>query len=123
MFLADQCEISVVEGKVSLLVTEVIGLARFRPVYIGEVAEFKPGIQQLHLVNPGLTLGIVVSQQPAILAQNIVDVAHEIGRVAVQPIVVHGAAVGRTKLLVRAASKWLTAFETFLFHVGVVYTG
>lgn len=67
----------------------------------------------------GFSIGVIAFQDASVLAQDIVDVAHEVGLVAIYPVIVCRSAFYRTKSFVSASMEFIPALEAFLFHWSV----
>jgi hypothetical protein len=64
----------------------------------------------------GLALGVEFLEDPSVLAQDVIDIAHEIGFVAVLAIVKRGSALLAAEAFVRTADKLRAALLAFPSH-------
>jgi hypothetical protein len=108
----------VVEQLISLVIT-VPAQGAFRCIFlIGEVAEFKASVQKLAQSHLYFPLGVELREDASVPAQDVIDVAHVIGCVAVEPVVKCCAALVTAEFLVGPAGNAITAFLAGLgvFH-------
>jgi len=118
VFLAfDQGIPVAIQGKVTLVITEIIGMSVFGLVKVGEVIKLKSPFDQLFPGNFALPLGIGFQEDPAVFAQGIVDVAHDVVAVTVQAVIVCAPALVCTELFIRTAHDFIPAFNAFCVHV------
>lgn len=93
VFLPDHQGIPVVvDWQIPLFVAEEVGLTGLRLIRIGEVAEFKALILKSGFVHLGFSVRIVPLQDTAVSAQDVIDIPHKIGPVAVVAVVEGGSA-------------------------------
>jgi hypothetical protein len=114
----DQCEIIIIQFEVAVFITEVVDVAGFSAIFIGKVAEFKSLFQQGIPVYLGFAPWVQFSENTAIFAENVVDVPHKVGGIAILPVVKSTPAVIRTESFVLAAVKAFFTDQAFFFlHV------
>lgn len=82
----------VFEGQVAVLIHKVVSGAFLGIAYIGEVVKIEALSQQGTLRYLSFIVGAVGFQNAPILAQGIVDVAHQVVRVGVEAVVIGVAA-------------------------------
>ena len=112
--------VALIAFEVALIVAEAVDVAGFSSVFIGEVAEFEASFHQFIAVDLGFAVRIEFSEDTAILAEDVVDIADEVGGVAIEAVVVGAAALVRAEALVRPAGELLAAFFALFFHSRVV---
>ncbi len=95
-----QQKVVVIHREVSLIVKKIIDRAFLCRVDAGEEIEVKTLCQQLVAGGAGLVLVVEFTQNAVILAQPVVDIAHEGSRIAILPIVRHIAAIVATELFI-----------------------
>lgn len=64
----------------------------------------------------GLPIGVHAGENPPVLPQYIVDVANEIGLVAVLPIVIGTSAIVRAEAFIRPASNFIATDDALFFR-------
>jgi hypothetical protein len=62
-------------------------------------------------------LGVQFLQYASVFSQGIIYVSHQIGFIAVEPVVVADAALIGAKLLVGPTNNFFSTLQTFFFHV------
>jgi hypothetical protein len=67
-------------------------------------------------MNLALTVRIELRQYAAIFSQNIIDVSHHIGRIAIAPVVICNPAMIAAIFFINASTENFSALEAGLFH-------
>ena len=93
-----------------MVVQEIVGVSGFGIQDIGKKLKVKTFAQQLCASGFGLAIGVQFRQNPVIFAQLVVDVAHKVGAVCVDFVVVSIATTVTAELLVLATHNFFSAF-------------
>jgi len=102
--------------QIALVVTKAVDVARPGDIFVCEIAEAKAAFDEFAAMHHGLTAWVELSENTPVFAQNIIDIAHEIARIAVKTIIVTATALYGAILLIRPADKGLAALLTFSIH-------
>ena len=111
-----QREPALIEGQIALIVTKAVGVAGAGHEFISKIAEFETLFHQAIAVDFGFAVGVEFGQDAAVFAQDVVDVADEIGSVAVQPVVERAATLVGAELLICPAFDLFATFYASVFH-------
>jgi hypothetical protein len=99
-----------------LVVQKIVGIPRFGIQNIRKKLKIKALAQQFRARGFRFSLGIEFRQNPVILAQFVVHIAHKIGTVLVHFIVVGIPATVATELFVLATHNFFATFQTGFVH-------
>ena len=90
-------------------------------INVGEVVEIKTQFEELIFVDFAFSMWIELGQYAAVFAQDVVDIAHKVVGIAVQPGVVCRSALVGAKLFIGPPLEGFLAFQALLFHIDELY--
>jgi len=105
----------VLNGQIPVFVTKVIGIAILVFVGVCKVSKVKALINQFAFMHTGLSFGGHFFDDAAVAAQDVIDVAHVVGGIGIQLIVVGVTAKIRAELFIGPAFNGFAAFGTVSF--------
>ena len=107
----------IIQRKVTVFVNKTVRTAFLRNIQMSEVIEVEAFVDQFILVKVDFSfLRDKFRKYPAVFAQDVVNIPHIIGGVAVEPVVVIIPAHIRTEFLIHPSGDRFSAIEAYFFH-------